>query len=243
MASSLARNSTDRRPSSIRGSLNTPASNRLYHSTNPSRSHTKIFNRSPRREPKTNRCPLSGSSPTTVFTRSASRSNPHLMSVFSVASQMRTPCAWSRVCKLGSLIMTAAPTLPAPPAGDPHRNRVAPEPRNGSPAESQSPGWGPPWVPLPGVPLPALPQTSAPPLASAVSSRQKNAGHTAHAHGKTRLRSVRSWLVGKPASPTSSTFASYVGSWTQLAIIVGHCARWGWFIAHAECHLQLLQRG
>ena len=38
-----------RAPCSTRGSLNTPASSRLYHNTNPSRSQTKIFSRSPDR--------------------------------------------------------------------------------------------------------------------------------------------------------------------------------------------------
>ena len=38
IASSLARNSTEHAPASVRGSLNTPASRRLHHSTKPSRS-------------------------------------------------------------------------------------------------------------------------------------------------------------------------------------------------------------
>ena len=50
IANSLARNSTERSARSARGSLKTPVSSRLYQSTYPSRSHTRIFSRSPRRE-------------------------------------------------------------------------------------------------------------------------------------------------------------------------------------------------
>jgi len=110
IASSLARNSTDRDPCSTRGILKTPTSRRLYHSTKPSRSHTKIFKRSPRRERNTNRWPLCGFSPMTARTRSASRSNPQRMSVASLAIQIRAPCARSIACKLGSPI--TLPPLP-----------------------------------------------------------------------------------------------------------------------------------
>ena len=60
-ANSLARNSTERVPSSTRGSLKMPTSSRLYHSTKPSRSHSRIFNLSPRRERKMKRLSLKGS--------------------------------------------------------------------------------------------------------------------------------------------------------------------------------------
>ena len=76
----------------------------------------QIFNRSPRRERNTNRCPLSGSSPITARTRSASRSNPQRMSVASLAIQMRAPCASSIACKLGSPITPLPPPPPAAPA-------------------------------------------------------------------------------------------------------------------------------
>src|SRR5579884_2835762 len=114
MANSLARNSMLRIPSWGRGNLNTPFSSRLYHSTKPSRSHARIFNRSPRRERNTNRCPLSGFSPITACTRSASRSNPQRMSVASTASQMRAACAPSSARKLGSPITPLPPRPPAP---------------------------------------------------------------------------------------------------------------------------------
>jgi len=88
----LARSSTERAPAGPRGGLNTPLSNRLYQSKNPSRSHNRIFSRSPRRERKTNSWPLRASWPMTVRTRSAKRSNPKRMSVASVANQMRELC-------------------------------------------------------------------------------------------------------------------------------------------------------
>src|SRR5579883_2390310 len=113
-------------PLSPRGSRNTPFSSRLYHSTKPSRSHARIFNRSPRRERNTNRCPLSGFSPITACTRSASRSNPQRMSVASTASQMRAACAPSSARKLGSPITPLPPPPPAPALA--RRHSLAPPP-------------------------------------------------------------------------------------------------------------------
>jgi hypothetical protein len=117
IASSLARNSTARAPCSTRGILKTSASRRLCHSTNPSRSYTKIVSRSPRRGRNTNRQPLCGFSPIIAFTRSASRSNPQRMSVASLAIQIRAHSARSIGCKLGSPI-TPPPATVAPA---PHR--------------------------------------------------------------------------------------------------------------------------
>src|SRR6266403_5806730 len=126
IASSLARNSTARAPFSTRGILETPASRRLYHRTNPARSHTKIFSRSPRRERNTNRWPLCGFSPMTARTRSARRSNPQRMSVASLAIQIRAPCARSIACKLGSPI---TPLPPLPPTTLAHvRHRILASP-------------------------------------------------------------------------------------------------------------------
>jgi hypothetical protein len=64
---------------------------RLYHNTKPSRSHIRIFKRSPRRERNTNRWPLCGFSPMTARTRSASRSNPQHQVGTAAAKQMCLP--------------------------------------------------------------------------------------------------------------------------------------------------------
>src|SRR5437762_2129598 len=183
MANSLARNSTVCAPSRGRGSLNLPSSKRLYHNTNPSRSQYRIFNRSLRREWNTNQCPLSGSSPITARTRSASRSNPQRMSMASLASQIRVSCARSIACKLGSPITTPSPPPPvtraharhrtrAPPAGSGHSatgfQRASPRPPS---AQTQS-----------AVLLGILPRC----LCATVSSTQRNMVYTGRAHDRTQ---------------------------------------------------------
>src|SRR5579885_16431 len=224
-------------PLSPRGSRNTPFSSRLYHSTKPSRSHTRIFNRSPRRERNTNRCPLSGFSPITTCTRSASRSNPHRMSVASTASQMRAACAPSSARKLGSPITPLPPRPPAPalarhhslapPPGSArsatvspparHRTRAAlahgPPPRTRSrPARRGGPA--------------ALPRTClrrhaspllrhcacslAKPPPAAASSTSKSAARTTGAPGRTPPHSARSAPARKPASATSPALSCSV---------------------------------
>src|SRR5437762_4236699 len=216
MANSLARNSTVCAPSRGRGSLNLPSSKRLYHNTNPSRSQYRIFNRSPRREWNTNQCPLSGSSPITARTRSASRSNPQRMSMASLASQIRVSCARSIACKLGSPITTSPPPPPvtraharhrtrAPPAGSGHSTggfqHACPSPRS---AWSLS-------VALPGIEWWYL--------HSGVSSRRRNKAYIARAHGRTQLPSARYAPVRKSAPAISSKPSLCAVSWRNIATL------------------------
>src|SRR5579883_2221035 len=217
-------------PLSPRGSRNTPFSSRLYHSTKPSRSHARIFNRSPRRERNTNRCPLSGFSPITACTRSASRSNPQRMSVASTASQMRAACAPSSARKLGSLI-TPLPPRPSAPALAQHHS-LAPPPGSARSATVSRParhrtraalahGLPPRTRSRParrGGPA-ALPRTClrrhaspllrhcacslAKPPPAAASSTSKSAARTTGAPGRTTPHSARSAPARKSASATS----------------------------------------
>src|SRR5579884_2293425 len=211
MANSLARNSMLRIPSWGRGNLNTPFSSRLYHSTKPSRSHARIFNRSPRRERNTNRCPLSGFSPITACTRSASRSNPQRMSVASTASQMRVACAPSSARKLGSPIMPLPPRPPAPALARHHI--LAPPPGSarcaaGSRPASHSACWAPPPFSLRqnGSRRPTLPRNSRP----AASSTSKSEARTTGALGRTPPHSARSAPARKPAAATSPALSCSV---------------------------------
>src|SRR5579883_1638259 len=230
MANSLARNSMLRIPSWGRGNLNTPFSSRLYHSTKPSPSQCRIFNRSPRRERNTNRCPLSGFSPITTCTRSASRSNPQRMSVASTASQMRAACAPSSARKLGSLITPLPPRPPAPALAQ--RHSLAPPPGSAHCAAVSPPALRSACWPLAhGLPPrtrsrparrggpAALPRTClrrhaspllrhcacslAKPPPAAASSTSKSAARTTAAPGRTPPHSARSAPAQKSASATS----------------------------------------
>src|SRR5579875_1727160 len=208
MANSLARNSTERAPSFARGSLNTPCSNRLYHNANPSRSHTKIFSRSPRRERNTNQCPLSGSSPSTAFTRSAKRSNPQRMSVASTASQMRVPCAPSRARKLGSPITQPPPRPPAPALA---RCQIhVPPPSSARCAAESRPASRSAYLVLAPLSLISLRQISSRPPHAAVSSTRKKATRTNRAPGRTLPHSARCAPARKPASATSLAPSCFV---------------------------------
>src|SRR5579885_2323645 len=217
-------------PLSPRGSRNTPFSSRLYHSTKPSRSHTRIFNRSPRRERNTNRCPLSGFSPITACTRSASRSNPQRMSVASTASQMRAACAPSSARKLGSPITPLPPRPPAPalarrhslapPPGSAHCATVSPPARHrtraalahGPPPRTRSrPArrGGPAALPRTCLRRHASPLlrhcacSLAKPPPAAASSTSKSAARTTAAPGRTPPHFARSAPARKSASATS----------------------------------------
>src|SRR5581483_1918570 len=230
MANSLARSSMLRIPSWGRGNLNTPFSSRLYHSTKPSRSHTRIFNRSPRRERNTNRCPLSGFSPITACTRSASRSNPQRMSVASTASQMRAACAPSSARKLGSPITPLPPRPPAPALAQHHS--LAPPPGSARSATVSRPARHRTRAALAHGPPPrtrsrparrggpaALPRTClrrhaspllrhcacslAKPPPAAASSTSKSVARTTDAPGRTPPHSARSAPARQPASATS----------------------------------------
>jgi len=219
MANSLARSSSERVPSPARGSLNTPDSNRLYQSTNPSWSHSKIFSRSPRRERKTKRWPLRGSWPMTARTRSASRSNPQRMSVASAANQMRAACAWSSVRKRGSPIMTPTPPQPVRPANDSRQSLAQPPdsarcwaaPQSLIPALSMNPSDS-------GVVLQlVLPRTAVPLLLAAVCSSSKTAMYAVPARDKMRPHSARFLAALKPDSATLPVLALWVGSSQKLA--------------------------
>src|SRR5579884_1117370 len=217
-------------PLSPRGSRNTPFSSRLYHSTKPSRSHARIFNRSPRRERNTNRCPLSGFSPITACTRSASRSNPQRMSVASTASQMRAACAPSSARKLGSPITPLPPRPPAPALA--RRHSLAPPPGSARSATVSPPARHRTRAALAHGPPPrtrsrparrggpaALPRTClrrhaspllrhcacslAKPPPAAASSTSKSAARTTDAPGRTPPHSARSAPARQPASATS----------------------------------------
>src|SRR6185369_5620604 len=194
-------------PCSTRGILKTPASRRLYHNTNPSRSHTKIFKRSPRRERNTNRWPLCGFSPTTAFTRSASRSNPQRMSVASLAIQIRAPCERSIACKLGSPITLLPPPPPAIPAHVPDQILALPSGSGHSAAALRSASRPPRW---PGTPPIALPRISPSRFPAAVSSTNSNATGTTPALDRTPPHSSRSASVRKSACATSSMLFCFV---------------------------------
>src|SRR5579872_5480036 len=217
-------------PLSPRGSRNTPFSSRLYHSTKPSPSQCKIFNRSPRRERNTNRCPLSGFSPITACTRSASRSNPQRMSVASTASQMRAACAPSSARKLGSPITPLPPRPPAPALARRHSlapppgsarsatvSRPAPDPTRSAPARCPPTATrsrparrgGPAALPRTCLRRHASPLlrhcacSLAKPPPAAASSTSKSAARTTDAPGRTPPHSARSAPARQPASATS----------------------------------------
>src|SRR5580658_4617167 len=222
IANSLARNSIERTPAAIRGSLKTPASSRLYQSTNPSPSHVKIFSRSPRRERNTNRPFPEGSWPMTTFTRSARRSKPQRMSVASVASQMRTPCAPSNACKLGRPIMTRSRAQPAVRTSDSHQ--IQPPQKDCVPCsgESQSPDCAPTqaahasWAPLL-----SLLQTSSLRLREFASSNRKKENFEYHGHDKMLTPSDRSDSALTPVRATSSTIPPCAVSSLKI-----HASRW-----------------
>src|SRR5450631_2202161 len=203
IANSLARNSIERVPASIRGSLKTPASSRLYHRTNPSRSQVRIFSLSPRRERNTNRLLPTGSWPITDFTRSASRSKPQRISVVSVASQMRGPCESSSACRLGKPIMLPSPARSATLADDLHRIPALPEGCAPCSGESQ---WHDNVPPLASVarstPSLLLPQTSPLRPRGSVSSSRKKANHEDHGHDRMHSPSDHfdSALIKAPAT-------------------------------------------
>src|SRR5579885_336500 len=246
MANSLARSSRERAPSFARGSLNTPCSSRLYHNTKPSRSQCRIFNRSLRRERNTKRCPLSASSPITVFTRSAKRSNPQRMSGRSTASQMRTACAPSSARKLGSPITPlplpppttlalARGQIPVPPPGCVHCAAV-------SPPAPHSARWAPAPLPPPSLPRtrwppPASPPCPSPPQCSraAASSTSKNAARSTRAPGRTPPHSARCAPARKSLSATSPTPAHFVlvASYRNAAILTRAPTRCASRTAHA----------
>src|SRR6266699_7133936 len=201
IASSLARNSTERAPCATRGNLKTPASSRLYHNTKPSRSQTKILSRSPRRERNTNKWPLCGFSPMTTFTRSAKRSNPQRMSVASLAIQIRAPCARSIACRLGSPITPPPPLPPTTPAHVRHRILASPSGFAHSSVGFQRSNRRACSAHAP--PL-ALPRTLLACLPPAASSTRKSTAGTNRAHDKTLSHSVRYVTARKPAFATSS---------------------------------------
>src|SRR5712691_11259873 len=215
IASSLARNSTDRAPCSTRGSLKTPSSSRLYHSTKPSRSHTRIFNRSPRRERNTNRWPLCGFSPMTARPRSASRSNPQRMSVASLAIQIRAPCARSIACKLGSPITPPPPLPPTMPAHARHRIRASPSGFAHSSVGFQRSHRQACSAPAPPLALPGTLSACVPPAASSI--RKSTAG-TNLALDKTLSHSVRYVPARKPAFATSSRLSLSAWSCRNIAL-------------------------
>src|ERR1700686_2703301 len=217
IANSLARNSTERVPSFKRGNLNTPTSSRLYQRTNPSRSHARMFNRSPRRERKRKGPSLNGSWPITARTRSARRSKPQRMSLASTASQMRGPCVRSSARKLGRPIMVLAPTPPATNADDPRRIR-APQPRCGiEQAELQSPCLVAQFSTRPDAPKAALalPRTAPLPLPAISSSKRTTATTSPRARDKTPPHTAHSRSVRKLARATSPTVQSLVLSYLQ----------------------------
>src|SRR5579885_1600090 len=103
-------------PLSPRGSRNTPFSSRLYHSTKPSRSHARIFNRSPRRERNTNRCPLSAC-PSLPPPARCARLAPHRAPANSAAPSRRFHHPHQHPHLLG---ITASPHHQAPPVPQPY---------------------------------------------------------------------------------------------------------------------------
>src|SRR5208283_207004 len=218
IANSLARNSTERAPCSTRGSLNTPASSRLYHNTKPSRSQSKILSRSPRRERNTNKWPLCGFSPMTALTRSAKRSNPQRMSVASLAIQIRAPCARSIACKLGNPITPPSPPPPATPAPVRHRILVPPSGSGHSAAGFQHAhrllrSALPPPLALPGI--------ASARCRATVSSMRENTPCPEHAHGRTPSHPVRYAPARKPAfaiSPMSSLPVCFAWSCRNIAM-------------------------
>src|SRR5208282_5869872 len=218
IASSLARNSTERDPACNRGNLKTPDSRRLYQRMNPSRSHARSFNLSPRRERKTNRPLPKGSWPITVLTRSANRSKPHRISVGSAASQMRHACAPSSVRRLGRPITLLPPIPPAMHVNDPRRIRAPLQDCSREQDESQSPRLAP-LLSLEDAassaePL-ALRRTQPfPPLANA-SSTQTFAMMSYPVHGKMPPRSVRSPVARTPMLAISTTTPRPVRSHLQ----------------------------
>ena len=164
--------------------------------------HTRIFSRSPRRDLKMKRWPLSGSCPMTVWTRSASRSKPQRMSAASAASQIRAPCARSSARRLGSAVNPAPPTPPPRHVNAPLRNPAPQTPAGRSPAGSRSRNSAV-GIDAPPPPQRALPQTAPLSLGAAVSSRYKTAIPSDDAPGRTPPRSARC----PPAPPTTHSNA------------------------------------
>ena len=217
IASSLARNCAERAPACKRGSLKTPVSRRLYHSTNPSRSHVRIFNLSPLRERKMKRLSPKGSWPITARTRSAKRSKPQRMSVASAASQMRGPCAPSNACKLGSPIITRSQAQPAVLASDPPRIRAQPIDSGPCSDESQSPCYtqvqAKPVLRLSSL---SLLRTSPLRFLQAASSIRKKANPANLDPDRTPLLSDRSDSALKPVRATSPAISPDVFSFHKI---------------------------
>src|SRR5665213_1758316 len=118
------------------------------------------------------------------------------MSVASVASQIRGPCAPSNACKLGSPIITRSQEQPAVHASDSHR--IQPPPKGCVPCsgESQSPDYGlAPAAPAPWPHLLSLLQISPLRLREFASSNRKKANPAGLGPDRTPLLSDRSTLL------------------------------------------------
>ena len=98
-------------PSLAAGQTNRPFSRRFMKRHAPCVSHQMIFNKSPRRPRKTNRCPEYGSSASSFFVCAASVLNPRRISVTPAASQTRV--------LLGTGIMLSAHGSGQPPMTTP----------------------------------------------------------------------------------------------------------------------------
>src|SRR6516164_89813 len=151
----------------------------------------------------------------TALTRSARRSNPHRMSVASLAIQIRVPCARSIACKLGSPITPPPPLTPVTLAHVRHRTLASPAGFAHSAIGFQHPHRPACSAHTPSL---ALPGTLVACVPSAASSIRKSMACTNRARGKTLSPSVRYVPVRKSAFATSPTPSLIAWSCRNIAV-------------------------